>query len=194
MEQVFPLERGTLTCRETGGSVSLTMQVRGDNRGLYKGILFGEKGRMELGTLLPEGGCLGLQRTVPVERLRRQGCWPVTGGKAVLTYAFGRGTLPGGWGQAAHPWELFSRDCVLRDSAEKLRGCLLRRTEHGFLLAVPFSPQAPFPLLPVFCFARAEQLGGGRYVCFRFQEGGVPVMPGREPPIPPCQTEQSGVQ
>lgn len=190
MEQVFSLEQGTLTCRETGGRVSLTMRVRGDNRGLYKGIIFGEKGRMELGALLPEGDRLGLHRTVPVETLRRQGCWPITGGEAVLTYAFGRGTEPRGWRQVAHPSALFSREEVLRDSAEQLRGCLLRQTADGFLLAVPFSPQARFPLMPAFCFAQTEQLGGRRYVCFRFREGGVPVMPEKvEPTIPPCQAE-----
>ena len=27
-------------------------------------------------------------RTFPVERLRSQGCWPVTGGRVQMTYAF----------------------------------------------------------------------------------------------------------
>ena len=77
MEQKFPMEQGWLLCRETGGRAELTMEVPGGSRGLYRGYVLGERGLMDLGTLLPEGNVLRLRRTFPVERLRSQGCWPV---------------------------------------------------------------------------------------------------------------------
>ena len=80
MEQKFPMEQGWLLCRETGGRAELTMEVPGGGRGLYRGYVLGERGLMDLGTLLPEGNVLRLRRTFSVERLRSQGCWPVTGG------------------------------------------------------------------------------------------------------------------
>ncbi|MFR0912433.1 MAG: hypothetical protein ACLSF6_06715 [Evtepia gabavorous] len=88
MEQKFPMEQGWLLCRETGGRAELTMEVPGGSRGLYRGYVLGERGLMDLGTLLPEGNVLRLRRTFPVERLRSQGCWPVTGGRVQMTYAF----------------------------------------------------------------------------------------------------------
>lgn len=60
-------------------AAELTMEVPGGSRGLYRGYVLGERGLMDLGTLLPEGNVLRLRRTFPVERLRSQGCWPVTG-------------------------------------------------------------------------------------------------------------------
>ena len=54
MEQKFPMEQGWLLCRETGGRAELTMEVPGGNRGLYRGYVLGERGLMDLGTLLPE--------------------------------------------------------------------------------------------------------------------------------------------
>lgn len=82
------MEQGWLLCRETGGRAELTMEVPGGSRGLYRGYVLGERGLMDLGTLLPEGNVLRLRRTFPVERLRSQGCWPVTGGRVQMTYAF----------------------------------------------------------------------------------------------------------
>ncbi|MFR5026835.1 MAG: hypothetical protein ACLTC3_12075 [Evtepia gabavorous] len=55
MEQKFPMEQGWLLCRETGGRAELTMEVPGGSRGLYRGYVLGERGLMDLGTLLPEG-------------------------------------------------------------------------------------------------------------------------------------------
>ena len=65
---------------------------------------------MDLGTLLPEGNVLRLRRTFSVERLRSQGCWPVTGGRVQMTYAFtgqSAAAPPRGWKELDHPETLF---------------------------------------------------------------------------------------
>ena len=56
------MEQGWLLCRETGGRAELTMEVPGGSRGLYRGYVLGERGLMDLGTLLPEGNVLRLRR------------------------------------------------------------------------------------------------------------------------------------
>jgi len=45
---------------------------------------------------------------------------------------------------------------------------------QGFQLAWPWDPEAPFPLPPVFCFARVQSLGDRPYLVFQFQPGGIP--------------------
>ena len=51
---------------------------------------------------------------------------------------------------------------------------LYRPRPQGFQLAWPWDPEAPFPLPPVFCFARVQSLGDRPYLVFQFQPGGIP--------------------
>lgn len=184
MEQKFPMEQGWLLCRETGGRAELTMEVPGGSRGLYRGYVLGERGLMDLGTLLPEGNVLRLRRTFPVERLRSQGCWPVTGGRVQMTYAFTgparccsapglEGTGPSGDpvspGPGAGP-----------GGPGRGRGMLCRRQDETFCLAYPWDPRRPFPLTPAFCLARVKLLRGQPHVIFRFRPEGVPIPPAEE--------------
>jgi len=46
-------------------------------------------------------------------------------------------------------------------------------------LAVPWPPDAPFPLTELFCFACVGQRQGNRYVFFSFSAGWTPCMPGK---------------
>ncbi len=75
----FPWNRAGSAGRPAGGP-QLTMEVPGGSRGL-PGVCPGEQGGLMDRPLLPEGMSSRLRRTFPVERLRSQGCWPVTGGK-----------------------------------------------------------------------------------------------------------------
>lgn len=139
---------------------------------------------MDLGTLLPEGNVLRLRRTFPVERLRSQGCWPVTGGRVQMTYAFTgqprccsapglEGTGPSGDpvspGPGAGP-----------GGRAGGRGMLCRRQDETFCLAYPWDPRRPFPLTPAFCLARVKLLRGQPHVIFRFRPEGVPIPPAEE--------------
>ena len=184
MEQKFPMEQGWLLCRETGGRAELTMEVPGGGRGLYRGYVLGERGLMDLGTLLPEGNVLRLRRTFSVERLRSQGCWPVTGGRVQMTYAFtgqSAAAPPRGWKELDHPETLFPQDPVLAQAARAGgRGMLCRRQDETFCLAYPLDPRRPFPLTPAFCLARVKPLRGQPHVIFRFRPEGVPIPPAEE--------------
>ena len=185
MEQVFHIDHGTLVCRIHGNQVEVTMTLSPPASGLYRGILCGKNGRLDLGTLLPEGERLRLCRTLTIDHLRRCGCWPITGGRGELRYAFGSKKFPQGWEERADLSCLFA-DLVLAHSVEK--SALYRKETSGFSLAFPWDPQAPFPLVPAFCFARTENMEGKIWLVFSFRGDGWPVVP------PSCQNGESGVQ
>lgn len=149
MEQKFPMEQGWLLCRETGGRAELTMEVPGGGRGLYRGYVLGERGLMDLGTLLPEGNVLRLRRTFSVERLRSQGCWPVTGGRVQMTYAFtgqSAAAPPRGWKELDHPETLFPQDPVLAQAARAGGGgCSAGGRMRPSAWPTPGTPAVPFP-------------------------------------------------
>ncbi len=185
MEQVFHIDHGRLVCRTRGNQVEVTMMLRPPGPGLYRGILCGKNGRMDLGSLLPEGEGLRLTRTLTIDHLARCGCWPVTGGRTELRYAFGPKKFPQGWGEGRHLSRLFY-DPILAGAVENT--ALFRQEPDGFSLAFLWNPQAPFPLVPAFCFARVETMEGRPWVVYSFREGGWPILP------PSCQNRDSGVQ
>lgn len=182
MEEKFPVAGGWLTCRQEGARAELRLELPNDGRGLYRAWVQGPGGRTELGTLLPEGGQLRLARSFPIQELGRRGCWPVTGGQVQMTYAFS-GAAPGpatpkGWGRLAQPWQCFPQDPVLAQAARQAGPCLRCRKETGdFLLAWPWQPRQPFPLVPLFCLAQVKSLDGRPHVVFSFTAGSVPVVP-----------------
>ena len=185
MEQVFRMDHGRLVCRSRGNQVEVTMTLRPPGSGLYRGILCGKNGKLDLGTLMPEGEGLRLSRTLTVDHLAHCGCWPITGGRGELRYAFGTKKFPQGWRERGNLSECFT-DPVLSRSVE--RTALWRKDGDGFSLAFPWDPKASFPMVPAFCFARVEEMEGKSWVIFSFQEGGWPVIP------PSCQNGDSGVQ
>lgn len=180
MEARMPVSGGWLTCRQVGQRAELTMDLPGDNRGLFRGEALGAGGAVPLGTLLPEGGRLRLCRSFAIEDLRRRGCWPVTGGRVRMTYAFsgGAAALPQGWKRTTAPEQYFLRDDLLARCARAAGPCLCcRREAGGHCLAWPWEPGRAFPLPPLFCLAWVRALGGRRYVLFCVAEDGTPVAP-----------------
>ena len=80
---------GTLLLRQEGPRVRLEAERPADGKGLYKVWLHGDRGgKLLLGTLVPEGGCLRLSRTLSVGELERAGCWPGFRVEAPLAFAF----------------------------------------------------------------------------------------------------------
>ena len=177
MEQRFSLEQGSILCQEQRDHVEVIAHWNNDGRGLYKGYLQGEHGQLELGALLPEGNQLNLRRSISIAKLKQVGCWPITGGQLVLVHSFGGTGLPTGWRKEENPARLFAHDVILRNAAEQLGRCLLCQSEAGFGLAIPYHQNKPFEMLPVFCFARLEQLNGTWYVVFRFHPDASPRWP-----------------
>ena len=89
VEKIMLEGGGTLSLREDGPRVHTEARRQNDGQGLYKVWLRGGgKGRLLLGTLVPEGGELVLSRTLSRRTLEDAGCWPVAGGKAVMAYPF----------------------------------------------------------------------------------------------------------
>ena len=158
---------GTLVLWEEGMLVHLQVQRHDDRRGLYKIWIRGPGGRKLLGTLVPEGGRLCIYRRLSRRELEQEGCWPVTGGEAVLAFSFGQD----GWVREEHP-ERLVKDVVLRQ-ALKGQTMRLRRQEKGFRLSVSFDTARPFPLTALFCLSKVE----GGYVIFPFDREGNPVVP-----------------
>lgn len=186
MEQIFQLNPGQMTLRESAGKVHVAVQRPGPGQGLYRAYLLGKGGRLDLGTLLPEGGGLRLQRAYSLDHLRRQGCWPATGGRLELTYAFGQGrpaaspsgpsSIPKGWHLCRRPEGLFGEDPVLSQAAAQAGPCCLCRREAGdFCLAYPWQPQRPFPVPPIFCFAQVKRFQGQPHVTYHFTREGRPA-------------------
>lgn len=181
MEQRFALEagRGSLTVREEGPRMAARAELPNDGRGLYKVWLAGQGGQMLLGTLMPDqAGRLSLERTLTVDALRRQGVWPVTGGRAELVFAFREEQQAAevGWEQARVPG-IVLQDVCIREAAAGLGRVLLRRDGEGWTLACPFSFDKEFPLSVLFCFSRLKYLGEGLFCLFSFDKNGVPVVP-----------------
>lgn len=165
---------GTLVLERDGGRLRLTAERPRDDRGLYKLWLTGPGGsRFLAGTMAPEGNRLALRRVLPLGELERSGCWPVTGGRAVLAFSFGPGER---WCREDSPGRLVN-DPVLRD---QIGGpALCRREGDGVLLAVPFRTDRPMPLISLFCLARVERVEGHTHAVWRFDKNGRPVVPHR---------------
>ena len=62
-------------------------------------------------------------------------------------------------------------DCALRCT----RGALLCRGDEGTLLALPYAPDAPFPLAELFCFAHIRCVMGKWCVVYRLNEQNLPT-------------------
>lgn len=164
---------GRLSCREEGPRVLLRADGPEDGAGLYKVWLRGgDRGRVLLGTLTPEGGRLSLKRTMTRTELERQDCWPITGGERVLAFAFSRQREP--W-QVWAGEELPTRDPVLRGCLAPGRGLLFRRTGEGFQLAQFLDEGRPLALAPLGCMARGRQEGGRPLLIWSFDRQGWPL-------------------
>jgi hypothetical protein len=168
---------GSLAWQEDALRVRLEVRRKDDGRGLYKAFVSGREGELPLGTLLPEQGALTLRRTLSLDALRRQGCWPITGGRCALAFSFQEPPKPSAL------WSL-RRDCaglladpILQASARGWGGFLWRPEGEGFALAAPLEHHRPFPLPPLFCLGRVEEIQGRTHVIWRFDREGNPLLP-----------------
>lgn len=174
MEWSFEGPDGVVTVRQEGNRAVCQAMRSQDNNGLYKAWLHGAGEKVLLGTLIPEGGALRLRRVMEVEVLERQGAWPPSGGEIVMAYSFSAESAPPPkWCWTDCPRRLLE-DPVLSQSLQGTRRALLNRDLEGFFLAFPWSCHEPFPIPPLFCLARLQNLSGKRYVVFRFSRQGSP--------------------
>lgn len=75
-----------------------------------------------------------------------------------------------GWYRAANPAMLFV-DQDIGASCVGITDALTKKQEDCTLLAVPFSPDAPFSLMPIFCFGSSRLIGKSEYIVFKIKNG-----------------------
>lgn len=161
---------------EENGRVCLRASRPDDGRGLYKAWVRGPMARCLLGTLAPSGGRLFLRRTLPVDDLRAKGCWPVVAVEEELALPFRREAFaPKGWRRCG---KLTFPDPLVDAAFSRANGGFFREeAEGGLILAYPYTPACPFPLTPLFCLARVEDIEGKPYLLFSFDREKTPVFP-----------------
>ena len=77
-----------------------------------------------------------------------------------------------GWTQITTPGYIFSEPSVA-EACDGITGALLAVREDHLLLAVPVSPEEPFPLMAVFCFGSSDLIGGREYIVFKVRDGNL---------------------
>lgn len=148
-----------------------TAQCRLPEEGLWCAWAVGERGELRLGILEPHGTQADLRRrfsgqmTAPLGRLLRGELRPA-----------GEGRSQAAWEAAEDPSALF-RTPWLRQRLRGASGVLTRKTGERRWLALPYDPGKPFPLEPLFCFARLRKLGERRFVVYAFDKREWPVNP-----------------
>ena len=148
---------GTLHVEPSGADTVFRACCTGLPAGLYRLYACGAGGELLLG--VTEDGCLhrrfSAAMTAPLGPVERCCARPAQGASwRALSPADGL------------PWAVPA-------------GTLLRREGAAAQLAVPWPPDAPFPLTELFCFACVGQRQGSRYVFFSFSAGWTPCMPGK---------------
>lgn len=178
MGELWSLEGGgTLRVREEEPWIYLEVVRPEDGKGLYKAWCLGESGEFLLGTLVPQGNRLYLERRVTKRTLQEAGAWPLTGGKAVMVYSFtGENVVREAWHPEAHP-EKFCCDPVVRACLNGAQGLLSREKAGVRQLAAPFSICKPIFLNTLFCFSQVLEQQGRRYLVWSFDQKGRPVLP-----------------
>lgn len=173
---------GWLEVREDGPRVQLSVGRGQDGGGLYKAWAYGARGEVLLGTLIPEGRYLRLERTISKSALEQDGCWPITGGRTSLVFSFAaqaESKPEFSWRWDSRPASRI-RDPVLQEAAAAWGPMLFRESEQGFQLAAPLDPERPFPLTPLFCFAQPIRVDGQLHAAFFFDDQGQAILPPRK--------------
>lgn len=127
----------------------------------------GEQGELRVGILEPQGQEWVIRRrfsdgmTQPLGRLVRGEIRTANAGAKH-------------WEPLCSPETVF-RTPWLRRSLQGSGAVLVRQEEGRLLLAIPYDPAKPFPLVPLFCFAKLCRIHGKPYLCFAFNEAEVPI-------------------
>lgn len=129
-----------------------------------------EERHLLLGTLLPEGAELTLERRISAAELAGRGMEPPECAVACAGEPAGRAGA-GRWQSLAtlslHPQDAVVRDCLRQapDAGE------WKPEKDRVLLRFPWRPGRPYPLPPLFCFGRFRE--GAVYFCLSGQ--GIPL-------------------
>lgn len=171
---------GALTVETRGLYEEYQAVCRPQTPALLRAWLEGERGAIPLGVLVPEGDVFTIRRRLSRERtaeLGRVRCCRVRPAEETEPPPPEPSPPPGppeGWEASSRAERLVGG--YFAHFLRPLPGVLTRREGTTRLLAAPLDTAAPFPIPPLFCFARTCTLGGGRYAVFAFDSAGAPVM------------------
>jgi len=129
--------------------------VVGERCELRLGVLEPEKGRGVISRRFSGGDTAALGRVLRCE-LRRAG------------------ETPQKWTAVGDPAGLFHA-AWLRSRLSGMQGALTCRMGKTRLLALPWEKRQPFPLTPLFCFAKLRCIGSRYYLVFAFDGEDRPV-------------------
>ncbi len=158
---------GELSVTEVGMYDDYRAACRIPGPAFLRAYLVGEQGEMLLGVLAPEGGAYSIRR-----RLSRRETSDL--GKLLRCDARREGErawerVPAPEGLLKSPW--------LSHMLQGVSGVLTQQGKERRLVAIPYDSAKPFPLAPLFCFAKICRIEGTLHVVYAFDAQEQPTMP-----------------
>ena len=168
----FPVLRdgqtvGEMTVEQEANCTVFRLRCRGD--GLFSAWIVGTGGEQRLGVPEAQQGTLTMCRRFSRELTGPAGTFL----RGELRSCDG-GTAEEDWQSTGSPERLFQSG-FLQHQLRGVSGAMTRRGKGRRFLALPFDTGGPFPLVPLFCFARILRIGGTAYAVFAFDRNEVPV-------------------
>lgn len=158
---------GALTVTDCGMYADYRAVCRTAGSGLLRAYLVGERSEMLLGVLAPEGGAFTIGRRFSRRETENLG-------RIIRCEARRNGQQA--WECASAPEQLLSNP-FFSHMLQGLSGVLSRREGERRLIAIPWNPTKPFPMTPLFCFAKICRMEDMGYVVFAFDGKERPLMP-----------------
>lgn len=159
-------QAGALALQPEGLYVRVKAACRLPEGALYRLTLFGTRGTLPLGVLVPESDTLTLHRRLPREKWRALG--EATRGEVTRSFYL----------DDASRWERvtgrFFADAQLQAALDTCPDARWRG-EGVRELALPYDAQRPFPLVQCFCLARVGESDGKPTVFYRFDAQDMPL-------------------
>lgn len=159
---------------EENGRVFFRCEREADCSGLYKVWVCGAGGEFLLGTLVPDGDTLVLNRAVWLVELRRAGCWPVRGANCRLAYSFPKPQQQTQWYWEEHPQHLVDTETARVGEWGRMLVC---REGDELRLAFPLKLSRALPLSALICLASPGNIAGDLCLIWRFDRQGRPLLP-----------------
>lgn len=156
---------GELRAEQLAGETAFSARCHVPGEGLQCLWVVGSAGELRLG--VPEGREFSRRysqrMTGPLGRLLRGELRKVGEGREE-------------WQAVSRPEELF-RTPWLRRALKGAEGVMTKRNGRGRCLALPYSPDQPFLLVPLFCLCRIRRIGQREYAVFFFDDAEWPQLP-----------------
>ena len=158
---------GDLTVEREGLYTCFSVRGQIPEDGLWSAWVIGGEGELRLGVLEPCGQYAEIRKRYSDRMVKPLGT--VQRGEIRRTQSETSG--------AAHEESIPFRTLWLREMLRGTERYQIRQQESCHYLALPFGVNRPFPLPPLFCFARILRIGGEDCAVFCFDEAEWPEVP-----------------